>query len=53
MLVLTTPQHLAFFRAAGEPAAERRVPDPSPPDMAKVMPAAERFKIEILGPLPE
>lgn len=49
---LTTPNHEAFFRAAGEPATERALPPDAPPDMAKVGAAAERFGVEILGPPP-
>jgi quercetin dioxygenase-like cupin family protein len=51
-LDLTTPNHEAFFRAAGEPAPERVLPPDTPPDMAKVGAAAERFGAEILGPPP-
>ena len=51
-LDLTTPNHEAFFRAAGEPAPERVLPPHAPPDMAKVAAAAERFGVEILGPPP-
>jgi hypothetical protein len=49
---VTTSQHAAFFRAAGDPAAELTLPPPGPPDMDKVMAAADRYKIDILGPLP-
>ena len=52
MLVLTTPQHERFFRAAGEPARARTLPPPAPPDMGKVMAAAEKYGVEILGPRP-
>ena len=52
-LDLTTPNHEAFFRAAGEPAPERVLPPDAPPDMAKIGAAAERFGVEILGPPPE
>ena len=51
-LDLTTPNHEAFFRAAGEPATERVLPPDAPPDMAKIGAAAERFGVEILGPPP-
>jgi quercetin dioxygenase-like cupin family protein len=51
-LDLTTPNHEAFFRAAGEPASERVLPPDAPPDMAKVGDAAARFGVEILGPPP-
>jgi quercetin dioxygenase-like cupin family protein len=52
LLNLTTPNHEAFFRAAGEPALERVLPPDAPPDMAKVVTAAARFGVEILGPPP-
>ena len=52
LLNLTTPNHEAFFRAAGEPASERTMPPDAPPDMAKIAAAAERFGVEILGPPP-
>lgn len=52
ILILTTAQHEAFFRAAGEPAAERVVPPAGPPDMDKLGAAAERYGVEILGPPP-
>ena len=51
-LNLTTPNHEAFFRAAGESAPERVLPPDAPPDMAKVGAAAEQFGVEILGPPP-
>jgi quercetin dioxygenase-like cupin family protein len=52
MLDVTTAQHLAFFRAAGEPAAELTIPPPATPPMDRVMAAAVKYKIEVLGPLP-
>ncbi|HYP47916.1 MAG TPA: cupin domain-containing protein [Thermoleophilaceae bacterium] len=52
ILILTTAQHEAFFRAAGEPAAERSLPPAGPPDMDKLAAAAERHGVEILGPPP-
>ena len=52
ILVLTTAQHEAFFRAAGEPAPERSLPPAGPPDMGKLAVAAERHRVEILGPPP-
>ena len=51
-LNLTTPNHEAFFRAAGQPATERALPPDMPPDMPAVMEAAARFGVEILGPPP-
>jgi quercetin dioxygenase-like cupin family protein len=52
VLNLTTPNHEAFFRAAGEPAPERVLPPEAPPDMAKVSAAAAQYGVEILGPPP-
>jgi quercetin dioxygenase-like cupin family protein len=52
MLNVTTPQHVAFFRAVGEPAAAVTLPPHAEPDMEKVMAAAREYKVEILGPLP-
>lgn len=52
MLVVTTPQHVAFFRAVGDPATELTLPPPGEPDMGRVMAAAGTYKIDILGPLP-
>ena len=51
-LNVTTPQHEAFFRAAGDPAGERTLPPAAPPDMERVNAAATRYRVEILGPPP-
>lgn len=51
-LNLTTPNHEAFFRAAGEPARERVLPPEMPPDMPAVMAAAARYGVDIVGPPP-
>ena len=52
LLNITTPQHEAFFRAAGDPARERTLPPQAPPDMDRVTAAAEEHGVEILGPPP-
>ena len=52
VLNITTPQHERFFRAAGEPAQARTLPPQAPPDMDKVMAAANEYGVEILGPPP-
>jgi quercetin dioxygenase-like cupin family protein len=52
LLNITTPQHERFFRAAGEPAQARTLPPQAPPDMDKVMAAANEYGVEILGPPP-
>ncbi len=52
LLNITTPRHERFFRAAGEPAQARTLPPQAPPDMDKVMAAANEHGVEILGPPP-
>lgn len=53
VLQLSTPAGFeAFARAAGEPARERLLPDPAPPDPAALGHAAQQHGIEILGPPP-
>ena len=52
VLNITTPQHESFFRAAAEPAQERTLPPQAPPDMDKLMAAANEHGVEILGPPP-
>lgn len=49
---LTTRQHEDFIRAVADPAPERVLPPPSPPDMDRIMAAAGRYGVEILGPPP-
>jgi quercetin dioxygenase-like cupin family protein len=51
-LVLTTPAHEHFIRAAAEPAQSRTIPPQEPPDMEKVRAAAAEYGVEILGPPP-
>ena len=51
-LVLTTPAHAHFFRAASEPAQTRTIPPQEPPDMEKIWAAAAEYGVEILGPPP-
>ena len=52
LLNITTAQHEAFFRAAGEPAQARSLPPQAPPDMDRVTAAADEHGVEILGPPP-
>lgn len=53
VLQITTPSGFEHFAAeAGQPAAERRLPDPGPFDAAVLGHAAARHAIEILGPPP-
>jgi mannose-6-phosphate isomerase-like protein (cupin superfamily) len=53
VLQLTTPAGFEHFAAeAGEPAPERRLPDPGPIDPAVLGHAAARHGIELLGPPP-
>jgi quercetin dioxygenase-like cupin family protein len=51
-LVITTSQHEHFYRGISEPAQERRIPPEAPLDMQKIMPVAQEYKVEILGPPP-
>ncbi len=52
-LQITTPAGFeAFAAAVGEPARERRLPDPGPFDPAALTTIAGQFGVEILGPPP-
>ncbi len=54
MLILTTPAGFdSFVRDAGEPATSLVLPEPKEPDFAKLTALAAKYKIDILGPLPE
>jgi hypothetical protein len=51
LLQLTSPAGFEDFAAeVGRPAASATLPEPSPPDMAALVQAAERAGHEILGP---
>ena len=53
-LILTTPGGFeGFVTEMGEPAADLRLPEPSAPNMEKLGAIAAKYRIEILGPLPE
>ena len=52
LLNITTPQHERFFRVAGEPAQARALPPQAPPDMDKLMAAADEHGVEIPGAPP-
>jgi quercetin dioxygenase-like cupin family protein len=50
-LVLTTPRHLEFYDAAGDPAPGPVLPEgPVGIDVARVAPLAAAYETEILGP---
>jgi quercetin dioxygenase-like cupin family protein len=52
-LIITTPQHERFFRAAfGDPAPSRTLPPEGPLDMERIGAAAGEYGVEILGPPP-
>lgn len=54
LLQITTPSGFEdFAAAAGEPAPQRRLPDPGPIDPVAMGHAAEHNAIEILGPPPQ
>ena len=53
-LVLTTPGGFeGFVMEGGEPAPTLTLPTPSAPDMDKLIALAAKYRIEILGPLPD
>ncbi len=53
-LILTTPGGFeGFVTEMGEPASDLRLPEPSAPNMEKLTALAAKYRIEILGPLPE
>ena len=54
LLVLDTPAgHEGFYRDAGEPARAVELPPPAELDMPRVLAAAEKHRVEILGPPPD
>lgn len=54
LLLLATPSGFdAFVAALGVPAAGPGFPPPGPPPMDALLAAADRHRIEILGPLPD
>lgn len=51
-LAITVPAGFEnFVREAGEPAKERVLPPPAPPDIAKLNAASAKYNIENIGPL--
>ena len=54
LLILTTPAGFEqFVIEMSEPATDLTASPASPPDMEKLMRLAAKYRIEILGPLPE
>jgi quercetin dioxygenase-like cupin family protein len=54
LLMITGDRDFAeFVREMSEPASDDSLPPPSEPDLEKVVAAAARHGIEILGPMPE
>jgi mannose-6-phosphate isomerase-like protein (cupin superfamily) len=54
VLQITTPSGFEdFAAAAGEPATQRRLPEPAPIDPAALGHAAQQHAIELLGPPPQ
>jgi quercetin dioxygenase-like cupin family protein len=54
LLVLTTPSGFEqFVIEAGRPAEALTMPTPEPPDVQKLVEIAAKYRIDILGPLPE
>jgi quercetin dioxygenase-like cupin family protein len=52
VLNVTTAQHERFFRATSDPAQTLTIPPEAPPDMERIMAAAQKHGVEILGPPP-
>ena len=52
ILNVTTAQHERFFWATSDPAQIRTIPSDAPPDMERIMAAAQEYGVEILGPPP-
>jgi len=52
LLNVTTAQHERFFRATSDPAKTRTIPPEAPPDMERIMAAAQEHGVMILGPPP-
>jgi len=54
LVILATPGGFErFVVEMSEPARTAALPPPSQPDMQKLLNVAAKYKIEILGPLPE
>ena len=52
-LIITTPQHENFYRAAfGDPALSRGLPPEGELDWDRINAAAEEYKVEAIGPPP-
>lgn len=51
-LIITNSQHESFYRAISEPTHTRNMPPEAPLDMEKIGPAAQEYRVEILGPPP-
>ena len=52
-LIITTPQHERFYRAAfGDPAQSRNLPPEGPLDWERINAAAQEYNVEALGPPP-
>jgi mannose-6-phosphate isomerase-like protein (cupin superfamily) len=52
-LLITTPSGFEAFAAeVGEPARERRLPEPGPVDPAYLQQVADRHAVDLLGPPP-
>jgi quercetin dioxygenase-like cupin family protein len=53
-LILTTPGGFeGFVMEMGQPASALTLPAPMPPDLDKLIAVAAKYRIEVLGPLPE
>ena len=55
MLILATPGtgFVGMMEEMGEPAKERVLPPPTPPDLEMLKRLCSKYQIDLLGPLPE
>jgi quercetin dioxygenase-like cupin family protein len=55
LLILATPGtgFVGMMIEMAEPVKERVLPEPAPPDMEKLTRLCAKYKIDILGPMPE
>jgi quercetin dioxygenase-like cupin family protein len=52
-LIITTPHHVAFYRAMSDPASTRTIPPDEPLDIERIGAACEAYGVEGVGPVPD
>lgn len=55
MLVLAMPGNgfVGMMTEAGEPARELTLPQPAPPDVPRLVALCAKYRVDVLGPLPD